>query len=104
MSRLRFTAKAEGRAKDGISIRPIWHRTEARVRAQVQMAWSALAVDRVLQLELRAKAIGRSSGQAWEVGADTFHMSPTPAIGRSPVEPCPSLPMTGTVSNVLGRL
>ncbi len=52
---------------DVIEMRSIWHRTDSRVRAHVQVAWLALAVDRVLQREFKAKDIGKRGREAWEV-------------------------------------
>lgn len=53
--------------KDVLEMRPIWHRTESRVRAHVQVAWLALALDRVLQRLLRQQGIGMSTREAWQV-------------------------------------
>ena len=52
--------------KDVLELRPVWHRTEERVRAHVLVASLALAIDRVLERKLRKAGLQLSTRAAWE--------------------------------------
>ena len=53
--------------KDVLELRPVWHRTEERVRAHVLVAALALALDRVLQRKLHKAGLDLlSSRAAWD--------------------------------------
>ena len=50
----------------GCELRPVWQRTEERVRAHVLVASLALALDRVLERKLRKAGLQLSTRAAWE--------------------------------------
>ena len=50
--------------KDVLQLRPVWQRTEERVRAHVLVA--SLALDRVLERKLRKAGLQLSTRAAWE--------------------------------------
>ena len=52
--------------KDVLQLRPVWHRTEERVRAHVLVVSLALALDRVLERKLRKAGLQLSTRAAWE--------------------------------------
>ena len=52
--------------KDVLQLRPVWQRTEERVRAHVLVASLALALDRVLERKLRKAGLQLSTRAAWE--------------------------------------
>ena len=53
--------------KDVLELRPVWHRTEERVRAHVLVAALALALDRVLERKLHLAGLDLlSSRAAWD--------------------------------------
>ena len=61
--------------KDVLELRPVWHRAEERVRAQVLVASLALAIDRVLERKLRKVGLQLStqaagSGRDRDIGRD----------------------------------
>jgi transposase len=51
--------------KDPISMRPIWHHTERRVRAHIFVAALAFLLDRMLERALRDAQVNLSSTAAW---------------------------------------
>jgi transposase len=51
--------------KDPISMRPIWHHTERRVRAHIFVAALAFLLDRMLERALRDAKVNLSSTAAW---------------------------------------
>jgi len=51
--------------KDPISMRPIWHHTERRVRAHIFVAALAFLIDRMLERALRDAQVNLSSRAAW---------------------------------------
>ena len=51
--------------KDPISMRPIWHRAERRVKAHIFVAALAFLLDRMLERELKDAGVGLSLSAAW---------------------------------------
>ena len=51
--------------KDPISMRPIWHRAERRVKAHIFVAALAFLLDRMLERALKDADVGLSSSAAW---------------------------------------
>ena len=51
--------------KDPIGIRPIWHRSERRVKAHIFVAALAFLLDRMLERALKDAGVGFSSSAAW---------------------------------------
>jgi len=52
--------------KDVIEMRPIYHRTEARVQAHIFIASLAFLLDRALEKQLKSAGMDLSSKQAWQ--------------------------------------
>lgn len=51
--------------KDPLSVRPIWHRCERRVKAHIFVAALAFLIDRMLERALRESKVSLSSTAAW---------------------------------------
>jgi transposase len=61
--------------KDPISMRPIWHRAERRVRAHIFVAALAFLLDRMLERALRDGEVNLSSTTAWKSLETIRHVS-----------------------------
>jgi transposase len=60
--------------KDPIGMRPIWHRSERRVRAHIFVAALAFLLDRMLERALRDAKVNLSSTAAWQALATIRHV------------------------------
>ena len=58
--------RAFSELKDVIEMRPIYHRTEARVQAHIFIASLAFLLDRALEKKLKSAGMDLSSKQAWQ--------------------------------------
>lgn len=61
--------------KDPLSMRPIWHRAERRVRAHIFVAALAFLIDRMLERALRDTSPDISSTAAWTALQTIHHVS-----------------------------
>ena len=52
--------------KDGIEMRPIYHRTASRVEAHIFLASLAFLLDRALEKKLKSAGLDLSSHEAWQ--------------------------------------
>ncbi len=60
--------------KDPIGMRPIWHRSERRVKAHIFVAALAFLLDRMLERALKAADVELSSSAAWSALATIRHV------------------------------
>lgn len=60
--------------KDPIGMRPIWHRSERRVKAHIFVAALAFLLDRMLEQVLKAGDVELSSSAAWSALATIRHV------------------------------
>jgi transposase len=61
--------------KDPIGMRPIWHRTERRVRAHIFIAALSFLLDRMLERALKDANVDLSSASAWKALATIRHVT-----------------------------
>ena len=63
---LREVERAFSGLKDVIAMRPLYHRTKARVQAHIFIASLAFLLDRALEKKLKSAGMDLSSQQAWQ--------------------------------------
>jgi transposase len=61
--------------KDPIGMRPIWHRTERRVKAHIFVAALSFLLDRMLERALKDGNVNLSSTSAWQALATIRHVT-----------------------------